>query len=128
MAMKLGEKCDLVIKSKYAYGDMGSPPKIPGGATLVFTVELIQIADRRPTRWQMNDAELIQVALRQKDDGNLKYKEKKLKEAEGLYRDGLSHLETVKISNAELTKLKITLHQNLSLVLNASGDHKEAVA
>lgn len=55
MAMKLGEKADLVIKPKYGYGDMGSPPKIPGGATLIFTVELIQIADRRPTRWQMTD-------------------------------------------------------------------------
>lgn len=41
MAMQLGEKADLVIKSKYGYGDMGSPPKIPGGATLIFTVELI---------------------------------------------------------------------------------------
>ena len=51
MAMKLGEKADLVIKSQYGYGDMGSPPKIPGGATLIFTVELIQIADRKPTRW-----------------------------------------------------------------------------
>lgn len=51
MSMKLGEKADLVIQSKYGYGDMGSPPKIPGGATLIFTVELLQIADRRPTRW-----------------------------------------------------------------------------
>ena len=41
MAMTLGENADLVIKSKYGYGDMGSPPKIPGGATLIFTVELI---------------------------------------------------------------------------------------
>ena len=51
MAMKLGEKADLVVKSDYGYGDIGSPPKIPGKATLIFTVELIQIADRRPTRW-----------------------------------------------------------------------------
>jgi len=41
MSMKLGEKADLVIKSEYAYGQMGAPPKIPGGATLVFTVELL---------------------------------------------------------------------------------------
>ena len=51
MDMQLGEKADLIIKSKYGYCDMGSPPKIPGGATLIFTVELIQINDRRPTRW-----------------------------------------------------------------------------
>lgn len=110
MAMKLGEKADLVIKSKYGYGDMGSPPKIPGGATLIFTVELIQVNDRRPTRWQMSDPELIQVALRFKDDGNIKFKEKKFKEAEGIYRDALSHLDTCKIDNTEITKLKITLY------------------
>ena len=51
MAMELGEKADLVIKSQYGYGEIGCPPKIPGGATLVFTVELIEIADRKPTRW-----------------------------------------------------------------------------
>ena len=128
MAMTLGEKADLFIKHKYAYGEMGSPPKIPGKATLIFTVELIQIADRRPTRWQMQDPELIQVALRMKDDGNLKYKDKKLKEAEGLYRDGIAHIETVKNDNAEIKKLKVALYQNLSMVLNASGDYKEAVS
>ena len=64
MAMLLGEKADIVIKPKYAYGAVGSPPKIPGNATLIFTVELIKIDERQPTRWMMSDQELIQVALR----------------------------------------------------------------
>jgi len=127
MAMKLGEKADLFIKSKYGYGDMGSPPKIPGGATLVFTVELIQVADRRPTRWQMSDQELLEVALRQKEDGNLKFKEKKFKEAEGHYQDALSHLDTCKVENEQTKKLTVTLCQNLSVALNYTGDHSEAV-
>lgn len=127
MAMQLGEKADLFIKAKYGYGDLGSPPKIPGGATLIFTVELIQIADTRPTRWQMTDQQLIEYALRLKDDGNAKFKAKKLKEAEGLYRDSLSHLDTVKIDNEELKKLKVTLYQNLSLVLNQAGDYKDTI-
>ena len=38
MSMKLGEKADLIIKSEYAYGKIGAPPKIPGDATLIFTV------------------------------------------------------------------------------------------
>lgn len=53
---------------------------------------------------------LIKVALRLKDDGNIKFKEKKFKEAEGLYRDGISHLDTVKVSNDELNKLKVILY------------------
>ena len=85
MSMKLGEKAELTIKSEYGYGDMGSPPKIPGGATLVFDVELIQIADRRPTRWQMSDPELIRVAEHLKAQGNIKFKERSFKIAEGQY-------------------------------------------
>uniref|UniRef100_A0A2P2I0E7 peptidylprolyl isomerase n=1 Tax=Hirondellea gigas TaxID=1518452 RepID=A0A2P2I0E7_9CRUS len=39
-SMKRGEKCMLTCKSEYGYGENGSPPKIPGGATLQFEIEL----------------------------------------------------------------------------------------
>ncbi|VDM93439.1 unnamed protein product, partial [Onchocerca ochengi] len=39
--MKKGEKCDLICRADYAYGENGSPPKIPGGATLKFEIELL---------------------------------------------------------------------------------------
>ena len=41
--MKVGEKARLVCPSQIAYGDQGRPPQIPGGATLVFEVELLGI-------------------------------------------------------------------------------------
>jgi FKBP-type peptidyl-prolyl cis-trans isomerase FkpA len=41
--MKVGEKAQLVCPSSIAYGDAGHPPAIPGGAALVFTVELLSI-------------------------------------------------------------------------------------
>jgi FKBP-type peptidyl-prolyl cis-trans isomerase len=70
MAMNLGEKADLVIKSDYAYGDAGSPPKIPGGATLTFTVELLTIDGEVPAKNKLSDEKLLEVALIQKNDGN----------------------------------------------------------
>ena len=41
--MKAGGKARLVCPSDIAYGDEGRPPVIPGGATLVFEVELLEV-------------------------------------------------------------------------------------
>jgi len=40
--MKVGGKAKLVCPAAIAYGDQGRPPVIPGGATLVFDVELLE--------------------------------------------------------------------------------------
>jgi FKBP-type peptidyl-prolyl cis-trans isomerase len=41
--MKVGGKAQLVCPANLAYGPNGSPPSIPGQATLVFDVELLDI-------------------------------------------------------------------------------------
>lgn len=41
--MRVGSKAELVIPSTLAYGDDGAGASIPGGATLKFEVELIQV-------------------------------------------------------------------------------------
>ena len=41
--MKVGGKAKFVCPSAVAYGEAGSPPLIPGGATLVFEIELLDV-------------------------------------------------------------------------------------
>jgi FKBP-type peptidyl-prolyl cis-trans isomerase FkpA len=41
--MKVGGKAQLVCPSDKAYGEQGSPPVIPPGATLLFEIELLEI-------------------------------------------------------------------------------------
>ncbi|XP_015606684.1 FK506-binding protein 2 isoform X2 [Cephus cinctus] len=47
--MCVGEKRKLIIPPKLGYGDNGAGNVIPGGATLLFDVELINISDSPPT-------------------------------------------------------------------------------
>jgi FKBP-type peptidyl-prolyl cis-trans isomerase FkpA len=47
--MKVGGKSQLVCPSAIAYGDAGRPPVIPGGATLVFEIELLGIGGETGT-------------------------------------------------------------------------------
>ena len=49
MMMRPGDKWILTIPSNLAYGDRGSGSKIPGGAALVFELELISV---KPASWQ----------------------------------------------------------------------------
>ena len=123
MAMKLGEKAELVCQSDYAYGDSGSPPKIPGKATLIFTVTL---------KWmdiQMTDEELFAEATKQKTLGNDKFKAKDYKEAVDMYNEAMESLDKMKSwdDNEEMQKLRISCLQNASVCLNSIGHFGQTV-
>lgn len=45
--MPVGSKWKIFLPSDYGYGDNGQGPKIPGGATLIFELELLDV---KPTK------------------------------------------------------------------------------
>ncbi len=57
--MKKGEKSIFKLRADYAYGKMGSPPKIPENATLIFEIELIDFFDKEKTKWDYKPEERI---------------------------------------------------------------------
>jgi FKBP-type peptidyl-prolyl cis-trans isomerase FklB len=49
-----GDKWELYIPSDLAYGERGSPPKIPGDSALVFTIEMIEIQGEKSIALKCN--------------------------------------------------------------------------
>ena len=47
--MSVGGQARFVCPADIAYGDRGAPPVIPGGATLVFEIELVEIVKATPS-------------------------------------------------------------------------------
>lgn len=90
--MKKGEKAILRARSDYAYGDGGSPPTIPGGATLNFEVELFSWKEKVKTPSQMSAEERMAHATKMKDLGTEALKAKDFATAVNRYEDGVEYI------------------------------------
>ena len=117
-SMCKGEKAILTIQSDYGYGAQGSPPVIPGGATLLFDVELINFGPKPKEKHEMTAEEKIQGAQQGKDVGLAAYKEKNFEMAYLEWEEALDYLQFDDSASDEERKqfddLKLSLHLNLA--------------
>lgn len=112
--MKKGEHALLVCKSDYAYGDRGSPPKIPGGATLHFDVELLDFRTpglRDRSMYELSDEEKLQCANEIKADGKEAFTKKFFEGAVEAYGDALKYVEELDSEEARVLTGALTLNQ-----------------
>ncbi|GKV34060.1 hypothetical protein SLEP1_g42482 [Rubroshorea leprosula] len=58
LGMCFGEKRQLKILAKLAYGPQGSLPTIPGGATLIFDTELVAVNGKTASGENASDSEI----------------------------------------------------------------------
>eukprot|EP00826_Nyctotherus_ovalis_P036922 TRINITY_DN3321_c0_g2_i2.p1 TRINITY_DN3321_c0_g2~~TRINITY_DN3321_c0_g2_i2.p1 ORF type:complete len:389 (+),score=99.40 TRINITY_DN3321_c0_g2_i2:280-1446(+) len=127
--MKRGEKARFVVDSKYAYGEKGSPPKIPPNTPLEFEIELLDFYSKRKPVMDMDVAEREALAEECKARGNESFKARKLKYAAYSYNEGIGVLRNV--PEPQLTEkgrsLWISLRLNLCIVLNNSGNWSETI-
>lgn len=81
----------LTIRSDYGYGKTGSPPKIPGGATLNFEVELLGFKEKEKEKWEMTPEEKILKAKKLKTEGTSFFMEKRFGEAASTYEEAAGY-------------------------------------
>ena len=108
-SMKVGEKAVLTISAEYGYGEAGAGADIPGGATLIFTVDLVQCGSRKAASLRKKDFESFEQAKVHKDEGNGFFKDQKLQEAHEKYSLGLERLGDIEELDEEMNKLLVII-------------------
>lgn len=91
-SMKKGEKAIIRCSSEYAYGDEGSPPKIPGGASLDFEVELFRWTEPVKAPHELSSEERSKIATQWKDNGNDAFQRQEWAEADDCYYEGIRYI------------------------------------
>lgn len=108
LSMKVGEKAQLVIKSEYGYGQSGAPPSIPGGATLIFDVELVSVGGKQDGEGEdtdePSDEQLFEDAQKHKAEGNEFFKKGELMDALAKYRSAIMSLDDMADDQTDAAK------------------------
>jgi len=131
MSMHKGEVATLICRQDYAYGERGSPPKIPGGATLSFEVELFSWKEERKGKFELGASERLAETEALKVQGTAAFKAAQFDEALELYGDAAKYVdeELPKATDEEAaarTPLLLSCLLNAAMCALKLGEHATA--
>lgn len=129
MEMKKGETALVTIPPELAFGAAGRD-KVPGGATVRYTVTLKSFVKEKES-WDLHvDEEKIAFAEEKKNEGNALVAAGKHRRAARVYARGLKVVEYDSSMGDEAKKkvkqLKATIHSNTALCHLKTGDMQAA--
>ncbi|XP_012269550.1 peptidyl-prolyl cis-trans isomerase FKBP8 isoform X2 [Athalia rosae] len=93
--MDVGEVAEVEVESRFAYGDLGREPDIPGGAKLFYTLELLSV-EMEPEIETLGVAQRKEIGYNKRERGNWWYTRDEASLAVQCYRRALDYLDETK--------------------------------
>lgn len=90
--MELGETCEIVIQSRFAYGSVGRLPEIPPDSTIKYNLKLLRVEDE-PDAANMSIAARMEKGSQKRERGNFWYGRGDFSHAVLCYRRALDFLD-----------------------------------
>ena len=127
--MRKGEISQFIFSPKYAYREMGCPPRIPPNTSVLFEIELVSFVDQTASdefsefpKEEMNQASfenIHEVAQSFRETGNDLFRQNEFYSAIKKYEKGIQLLETCRVQNVveekKMNNALLLLYMNASL-------------
>ncbi|KAL0251347.1 hypothetical protein GEMRC1_000560 [Eukaryota sp. GEM-RC1] len=129
-SLKIGERASFWIHYTLAYGESGSPPKIPGKSHLVFDIELL---DFEPDYSSMEAEDVIEAASKMKATADQAFGKSDVQSAVTTWKKAVDALETVWLDESKeslsegLKELQTKIELNLGLGLMKLNQARDAI-
>ncbi|XP_078335141.1 inactive peptidyl-prolyl cis-trans isomerase FKBP6-like isoform X1 [Crassostrea virginica] len=141
-SMKKGELARVIIRPQYAFGEMGTPPRIPKDATVLYEVELLNFVEHggvddiellsEEERQQISFDDLLKACKAYKQEAKLQFDSSSFRKAASLYRKAVYMLDKAHLKDDEEEekhqKMLLQLCLNLALCCNKMAEPKRCIS
>ncbi|KAK3585301.1 hypothetical protein CHS0354_040248 [Potamilus streckersoni] len=119
--MQVRETCELVTDARFAYGELGSPDKVPPNAKITYTLELLK-KEPGPDYSMMSAPERLEHVLKKRERGNYYYRRSEWMRALHSYQRALNILDPENCTYNEPPEiLQLVLEERVKVLSNIAA-------